>query len=62
MIGFILSLIGLLVICFLCLVLGAVAFCVGMGEIYKKEGKYEEYKEIIKFVNSHKRKQGGTIL
>jgi hypothetical protein len=55
MISFILSLLGLLAFGFLCLVSGAVIFCVGMKEIYDKEGKSEEYKEIIEFIRAHKK-------
>jgi hypothetical protein len=56
MVSFILSLLGCLTLGFLCFCLGAITFCVGMGIIYKEEGKVEEYKEILELLKAHKRK------
>lgn len=57
MISFILSLIGLLAFGFGGIVLGAVFFVLGMKEIYSKAGKQEEFKEIIEFIQAHKKEE-----
>lgn len=55
MVSFILNLLGLLAFGFLFFVLGAVGFCIGMREIYYKEGKLEEYEEIMEFIKTRKK-------
>ena len=53
----ILCILGLLAIGVISFIFGAVACLVGIGEIYKKNGKRNEYEEIIEFIQTHKKKE-----